>query len=482
MTEAAASFRDPAGSCRVIGQRVLRGLAPDSAAQVEAFLQTPSGRRLTEHGQLVSTRRLDQRELASMRESAGWPARFVGGSPRVFFEHERIPFQTYPYEWPPEMLWAAGQLTLETAHASLADGYGLKDATPYNILFRGPEPVFIDVPSFELREPGDPFWRPYAQFVRTFLLPLLANRRWGIRLADVFATRRDGLEPEEVYRLCGPVERFSPRVLSLVSMPTWLRGRARAKGEQIYEARTLSDTEKARFILRSLLNRLQRVLNSLSPRILKQSVWSGYMACNSYSAPAFAAKEQFVSSLLQELKPRRVLDVGANTGHFSLLAARAGAEVIAIDSDPVCVGALWRSARDQHLNVLPIVVDLARPSPALGWCNRECPSFLERAASSFDCVLMLAVIHHLLVTERIPLEEVFRLAAALTTDVLVVEFVAPDDDMFRQLVRGRAHLHSSLTEAAFEAACGAHFEILRSLPLPGTHRRLYALKRKGGSL
>lgn len=480
MTQPAASFRDPAGSCCVIGQRVLRGLAPDSASRVEAFLQTPCARRLAERGQMVSTRRLAPGEVASIRNSADWPALVADRPLTVFFEHERIPFRTYPYEWPPEMLWAVGDLTLELAQASLADGYGLKDATPYNLLFRGAEPVFIDVPSFEPREPGDPVWLPYAQFVRTFLLPLLANRRWGIRLADVFATRRDGLEPEEVYRLCGPLERFSPRLLSLVSMPTWLRSRARAKGTQIYEPRTLSDPEKAQFILESLLNRLRRALNSLAPRPVQDSLWSEYMACNSYSAPAFAAKEQFVNSVLQEAKPRRVLDVGANTGHFSLCAAKAGASVVAIDSDPACVGALWRQARDQRLDVLPIVMDLARPSPALGWCNHECPSFLERATSSFDCVLMLAVIHHLLVTERIPLEEILRLAAALTTDILIVEFVAPDDEMFRQLVRGRAHLHSSLTEASFEAACGTHFEILRSLPLPDTRRRLYALKRKGG--
>ena len=78
------------------------------------------------------------------------------------------------------------------------DGIGLKDATPYNILFRGPDPVFIDVLSFERRNPGDPTWLPYAQFVRTFLLPLLANKYFGLGLDQILTTRRDGLEPEEV--------------------------------------------------------------------------------------------------------------------------------------------------------------------------------------------------------------------------------------------------------------------------------------------
>jgi hypothetical protein len=117
----------------------------------------------------------------------------------------------------------------------------------------------------------------------------------------------------------------------------------------------------------------------------------------------------------------------------------------------------------------------------LGWRNHECPSFLERAAGAFDGVLMLAVIHHLLVSERIPLEEIIRLASELTTSLLVVEFVGPQDEMFRHLTRGREHLHNGLNEAAFEAACAAHFDILRSLPLPGTERRVYGLKRKDGA-
>ena len=418
--------------------------------------------------------------MSALLESSQWQALFAGRRPEAVFEHERIPFRSYPYEWPPEMLWAAGRLTLELAQTALADGYGLKDATPYNVLFRGAEPVFIDTPSFEPRAAGDPLWRACGQFVRTFLLPLLANRRWDLRLADIFTTRRDGLEPQEVYRLCGPLERFKPRTLSLVSMPTWLRGKARAQGEQLYQPHILRDADKARFIVKSLLNRLQRALDALKPAP-KQSVWSDYQATHSYAEPAFAAKEQFVTALLEEFKPKRVLDVGANTGHFSLQAAKAGADVVAIDLDPVCVGAIWQQASEQKLPILPLVVDFSRPSPPLGWRNRECPAFLTRATGTFDAVLMLALVHHLLVTERIPLEEILRLAAELTTSLLVVEFIPPEDKMFRQLARGREELHLALNHEVFEAACAAQFDIVKSLLLPGTQRRLYGLKRKGGA-
>ena len=479
MIPTSTSFRDPAGSCCLLGGRVLRKLSAESAVEVEKFLQTHCARAFAARRQLVTTRRLEPAEADALCQSPDARLLFAAQRPDALFEHERIAFQSYPYEWPPEMLWEAGRLTLELAQASLQDGYGLKDATPYNVLFRGPEAVFIDVPSFTPRRAGDPVWLPYAQFVRTFLLPLLANRRWGLPLAAVFTCRRDGLEPQEVYRLCSGWERLKPQILSLVCLPTWLRGRAGSQDQRLYQERTLADAEKARFIVESLLKQLQRALDSLKPSTNQESVWSDYMGSHSYSEPAFAAKEQFVETLLAECKPRRVLDVGANTGHFSARAAKAGAGVVALDFDPVCVGALWQRAHAEKLNILPLVVDLARPSPALGWRCQECASFLDRSAGAFDGVLMLAVIHHLLVTERIPLEEILRLAAELTTSWVVVEFVAPQDPMFRQLTRGRDQLHADLNEAAFERACAEHFEIIGSLPLPGTHRRLYALKRKG---
>ena len=480
MPQPAPSFRDPAGCCRFFNGRVLRFVAADTLPEFEKFLQTGCARGFIAAKKFVSTRRLSEAETAPLREAPELQPVFNAQPNGAVFEHERIPFPSYPHEWPPEMLWAAGRLTLELARAALAEGFGLKDATPRNVLFRGSEPVFIDALSFERRNPADPIWLPEAQLVRTFLLPLLANRQWGLPLAGIFTTRRDGLEPEEIYRLCGPLEKFAPRMLSLVSIPTWLSRKSRPGNAKIYKPHLLADAEKAQFILESLFKRLEQTLRSLEPAARKESTWSDYMATHSYNDPAFAAKEKFVREALREFSPARVLDAGANTGHFSALAAEAGAEVVAVDLDAACVGAIWRRAREKNLNILPLVVNLARPSPALGWRNAECPSFLDRATGAFDGVLMLALIHHLLVTERIPLEEILRLAYEVTNSLLVIEFIEPQDDMFRCLTRGRESLHASLNVAAFERASSAYFDIVRSVALPGTKRRMYCLKQKGG--
>ena len=96
------------------------------------------------------------------------------------------------------MLVDAGNLTLDLSEALLKSGWGLKDATPLNILFQGPNPIFVDLLSFEQRSATDPTWTPYAQFVRTFLLPLLANRELGQSLRAIWLENRDGLDPERL--------------------------------------------------------------------------------------------------------------------------------------------------------------------------------------------------------------------------------------------------------------------------------------------
>lgn len=475
------SFRDPSGTCWVGKEHVIRVLDEAGATACDSFLSSGCAQSFLKSGRLIGTRAVVNGEAEHLSTVVPPPVLSAIQQRRCrVFGHDRVPFVSYPHEWSPRMLHAAGDLTLSLARESLNDGFCLKDATPLNVLFRGPNPVFVDVPSFEKRDPADPTWNAYAQFVRTFLLPLLVHRKWGVSLRDIFTTRRDGLEPQDVYRYCSFLDRFAAGVFSLVSVPTWLSSRAKARGAALYRPRRMDNSEKARFILESLLKHCQRKLEKLHPRPAGKSTWSDYMLEHSYSSEAFKVKERFVREWLDKWTPARVLDAGANTGHFSALAANAGAAVVAIDLDPACVDGIYGRALDQNLNVLPLVVDLARPSPALGWQNAECDSFLTRAKGSFDCVLMLALIHHLMVTERIPLEEIIKLAAQFTTSHAIIELVLPQDDMFKALTRGRESLHADLDEQRFENACREYFDIEGCVAVPGVHRRLYALKRKSG--
>jgi SAM-dependent methyltransferase len=245
----------------------------------------------------------------------------------------------------------------------------------------------------------------------------------------------------------------------------------------MYQKKRQSDTEKTKFILRSLFNRLKRLTDKTMPG-QGESDWSSYMRSNGYSSEEFSAKKSFVETALAEARPKRILDVGCNIGYFSLAAARQGARVVAIDSDPTVVGETWRQALKEDLDILPLVVNIASPTPGLGWRNRESTSFLERSFGAFDAVMMLAVVHHILVTGQIPLYEIAELASQLTNDLLLIEFVSPQDPLFRSITLGRDYLYDGLAAETFETAFRHQFDIVRTLTLCNGNRSLYVMRKK----
>ncbi len=473
------SFRDPGGSVFAAKGRIFRIINQSSQEELYGIWETQTVGNLIDTGRLVQSRVADREAVEDLLADENYGNETMDVRNSFVVEHEKIPFVSFPYEWPPEMLHVAGTLTLHMNMELLKEGMGLKDATPYNVLFAGPNPIFIDLLSFERRDKYDSTWLPYAQFVRTFVLPLIANKYFGLSMADICLARRDGLEPQEVYDLCGVVQKFMPPFFTTVSLPKWLGDRHDPDDNRMYHKTKSTSPEKAMFILESLLRRLQRRFDGLAPQRGRRSQWSDYTECdNNYSTGQMAYKEEFVKSFVAEHKPGKVLDVGCNTGRFSVMAAQTGGSVVAIDYDPTVVGEVWHKAREEKLDILPLVVDLSRPSPSTGWLNLECPSFLDRAYGTFDTVFMLAVLHHMLVTERIPLESIIDLAAELTTKYVVIEYVDPADRMFRRIARGRDELFLQLTRDKFEETCRKHFDILRSRHILDSKRWLYILSKR----
>ncbi|MDR5684066.1 MAG: class I SAM-dependent methyltransferase [Armatimonadota bacterium] len=465
------SFRDPDGSLVELDGEVLRIVREGAAERVRTFLESPLFRGLVDEGLLVPTWPA-QTEPPGQEPACG--ANAAGERPLVL-RHETVEFPSYPHEWPAEMLWEAGRLTLELCERSLEFGFGLKDATPYNVLFRGPRPVFVDVLSFEPREPGDFVWTAYGQFVRTFLLPLALWRWARVPPAVVFSAYREGLAPEQAVRWLGTWARLRPPVLTLATLPHWLAGWADRMGERLHRRR-IGDAEVAGHVLRRLFRGLRDQLERLQPPASRDSEWARYE--EAIPPQARRAKHDWVVGTLRRLAPKTVLDLGCNTGSLAQAAAGTGARVVAVDRDPVVVGLAWRRAASVGCDVLPLVVDVARSTPALGWRNLECRSFLDRAQGRFDCVLMLALIHHLAVTEHIPVGEVAALTRDLTRRFALVEFVPQDDPMFCRLVRGRDTLFASWTQETFEAAFRQWFDIVDVAEIPGSARRLYCMVRR----
>ena len=229
------SLRDPGGHLCVVDGRVIRVVNRSGLSDLHTFLCSTASAQFFQAQNLINTHFLDTAATAELLEHVELRRVYEESPGSVLVEHERVVFPSFPYEWPAEMLHAAAALTLDLAEQLLAEGLGLKDASPYNVLFHRSRPVFIDLLSFEARDAGDPTWLPLAQFVRTFLLPLLVNKTFGIGLGQLFADHRDGLEPEQVFHLLSPIQKLAPPFLSLVSMPVWLAGKGRTTDAKIYE-------------------------------------------------------------------------------------------------------------------------------------------------------------------------------------------------------------------------------------------------------
>lgn len=460
-SSARTSFRDPDGQVHLIDGRVLRSVNFDIAGQFVEFLDSDLVKKWVADGKFIESKRLEV-----------VPTGFEG---QIVYEHPRVAFPSFAHEWPPEMLYRAADLTLTLAEEGLEQGWGLKDATPSNVLFNGTEPIFIDVLSFERRDPSDPIWIPAGQFGRTFLIPLLAWKLLGLAPNELLASHRDGVQPEEAARWFRGLARFDRDVIGQIRIPARLaKGNSQPSSEKLAAARNVAP-EAAKFVLRSTLKRLRHALERVAPG-KGSSMWRNYMQTHSYDAESFKTKEQFVRDAVREVKPQSVLDVGCNTGHFSRMAAETGARVVGIDYDLPALDEAYLAARKDSKQVQTLAVDITRPTPAVGWANRENPSFLERAEGAFDLLLYLAVIHHMTVTERVPMQEVLRVARQMTRGYAVIEYVSPGDPMFKSISVGREHLFAHFSEAYFEQEAARYFTVIRNQSMNGGLRKLYLLK------
>ncbi len=434
-----ATFRDPAGSLRIQGEDVLRTVNPRYAAESLRFLQSDLARRWTDQGHLVAS------EVVSAEEDQP-----------LLLQHPRVFFPSYPWEWTPGQWEAAGELTLDLCGQLLHQGWILKDATPLNILFEGSRPVFVDLLSIERRDPGSPLWLAYGQFARTFLLPLAAYKYLGWPLAATLH-RRDGYEPADLYPHLASVERWSAPLRSLVTLPFLLETRKHASGAP---PKLQQEPEIASAVLDRNLRRFRKILHALEPKE-RDSRWSEYQAAaDHYSNQQRQRKQDFVDRAMQLLRPGSVLDIGANTGQYSRIAARVGARVVAWDTDVASSDRNWREARTAGLSILPLVADVARPTPAVGWRNAESLTLLERARQRFDCVMMLGILHHLLLADQIPIADVAMLLASLTRRWSIVEWVPRTDVRYIDLCCGRDELYAHLNEDLFVEQFTRYFTIV----------------------
>jgi ribosomal protein L11 methylase PrmA len=229
-------------------------------------------------------------------------------------------------------------------------------------------------------------------------------------------------------------------------------------------------------------HRRAAVLDSLRRTVEKLTwqpagtAWVGYAETMSYSEAAAVSKARLVSQLLEAAGGTTVWDLGANVGRFSAVAASLGRTVVAWDGDPGATELHYQTVRASSLaTVIPLLADLANPSPGLGWANAERRSLVER--SNADVVVALALVHHLVIGRNIRLAMVADFLARLGPE-LIIEFIPDSDPMARQLLETRDDVRPGLTIDGFRAVFEMRFEVLDDLPIEDSPRRLLRMRRR----
>jgi SAM-dependent methyltransferase len=453
------SFRDRDGRVYRTGGRIIRGLSAGALADFEKLQSKSFYGRCLQQGQLVASRRL---EADAVPLPAAEKDRWAG-----FIEHPRVPVISYPYEWTFGMLRDAALLQLELVEAAISEDMTLKDATPYNVQFMSGRPVFIDIPSFETLQPGTP-WAGYRQFCELFLFPLMLQAYKGIAFQPLLRGSIDGVSVQTAARLFGFRDRFRAGVLSHV----WLQSKLdRRYGGTQQDVRT--DLKSAGFHKELILANVRK-LRKLVARLQwrgEDSEWGAYEAFHNYSESDHALKESFIDDCVAASGAGCVWDIGCNTGQFSKIAARHAGQVLAMDLDHFAVERLYREIRAGGTeNILTLVQNVADPSPNWGWRNRERSDLGTRAKP--DLVLCLALIHHVVISANVPLDEFVAWLAELTGQ-LVIEYVSRQDDKVRTLLRNKEDKYSDYSRERLEQALQRHFTIRRQQTLESGNRFLY---------
>ncbi len=451
----AASFRDPSGFLFRHEGTLFRQVNQIYAKDFQLLQESGLYDRLVEKGLLVPHAGASL-ELAQTDQA------------HCIIEPELVPFISYPYEWSFSQLKDAALTTLRIQKIALKKGMALKDASAYNIQFHKGKPVLIDTLSFTAYTEGEP-WVAYRQFCQHFLAPLALMALRDVRLRSLLRTGIDGIALDLAANLLPMRTKLNPGLL--------MHLHAHASSQKKHEDRQQSakSTKVAKKALLGIIDSLRGTIRKLEWKPAGTE-WGAYYSDTNYSDDSLSRKRELVKQLLSRTDARTVWDLGANNGFFSRVASEQGIPTVASDIDPTAVENNWREVKEKgEQNLLPLLMDLTNPSPDLGWDHAERTSFLGRGPA--DAVFALALIHHLAISNNVPLSLLSGFFAKAGR-WLIIEFVPKSDSQVKRLLATREDVFPGYTMEGFEAAFSEVFDIVEAKAIEGSERTLYLLKRK----
>jgi hypothetical protein len=452
----ASSFRDPSGFVFTRGGRLYRQVNQEFREHFDLMVQSGLYDALVQDRLLVAHEEVD----------------LAPATPEAYkiLKPELVPFISYPYEWCFGQLKDAALATLRIQRRAMEFGMSLRDASAYNLQFRDGRPVLIDTLSFERLREGEP-WVAYRQFCQHFLAPLALMAHRDVRLGQLSRIHMDGVPLDLAAALLPRRVRSRPGLLMHIVMHAKSQARHASDRENPEAKKGRAFTARA---FQGLLDSLEGAVQKLTWEP-ERSVWAEYYGeCESYMPDALEHKKELVDGVLDRVEPKTVWDLGGNTGLFSRLCRARGAHAVCFDADHSAVELNYQTcAQEGEGGLLPLVMDLANPSPSLGWGGEERMSLEQRGPA--DLALALALVHHLAIGNNVPLERIAAWLRRLTA-WLAIEFVPKSDPEVQTLLASREDIFPHYSPEGFEEAFAGHFAIEDQWDVKGSERTLYLMR------
>jgi SAM-dependent methyltransferase len=446
------SFGDSNGRLFSWKGDLYRGITDKAAPHYQRLFESGTVERLVEKELLIETDRTP----------------FTMGDYGLVLKHRRVPFVSYACEWCPEMLKAAALTVLDMEIELAAEGLTLQDAHPWNVLFDGCRPVFIDFGSIVAAH-DNALWPAYDEFCQFFTSPLELMARGHGRIARWLLHDYDqGVLNSDLVALVGkpPLGAKSKRLvkscLSSIKrrVPQSYRPALR-KGFALFKSTLPKIEPKTNQPKYDFLQQVRREVEAITLPT-ERTEWSDYYDREfpSFSPSSdWTPKHHNVFSVLSELRPSTVLDIGSNRGWYSQMAAHLGINAVAFDVDEACAAQLFNEAKEKDLPILPLVMDFRNPSPGYGLCNNWLAPATQRLKC--DLVMALALVHHLVFKRQLNFEQIVDGLSVFADRWLLVEFVPRED---KYVSEWWSEDYSWYTLEKFEAALKLHYQSIRILP------------------
>jgi 2-polyprenyl-3-methyl-5-hydroxy-6-metoxy-1,4-benzoquinol methylase len=344
----------------------------------------------------------------------------------LVLKHPILPIVSYPFEWTPSMFKDAALNILKLNVALAKHGLCTQDAHPWNVLFDGPYPKFVDFTSI-IDLPSYGVSHVINQFNEYCTNPLLLMAKGYHKIFRSLTHEIFCYPDANLLR-----ELYGPQIATY-KLGQIILDRARRYAKHIYKSENLSGFFSEINRLNSLINRIERI--DVRPMA---SEWSNYYSGENElpiydgskerlnSIRTATPKHAIVDYLLENIRPNTVLDIGCNRGLYSQMAASRGAKVIGIDMDEQALDQMYYDSKNINSYVIPLYINAVAPEEAIGFKEIPFASVTERLKS--DCVLCFALVHHLVFKVfQMDFMHISKLLDSYSNRYLIVEFIPKED-------------------------------------------------------